>query len=323
MKTASNFFRVLTKIRRNFFPTVFCLGLLTTVVFAENLEHIGKQLPNNSAKSLNNEPSATFQKIRVEHNLIVQGKKGMKIFVDFKVYDMKGMDGFLAIYFQKLDGTPLKDRNGKYRTTNGNVATYEEISPGYQSTVYEDFDLFMPYEELDLPSGNHEIKMDIDVVTDDGELVSHLTFYNLTCSNSGCIEGKNPRATVDKVWVDYDVTQGGRKGMRIHLKANIFDMNGREGYFAFYIQKEDGTPVTTTNKTFQSIDRERSGQLAVYYSIKPGFANTLYEDANVFLPYDEIKLPKGVYDLQIDVDLMDKNGILIQHLYLHDFWFEI
>ena len=107
---------------------------------------------------------------------------------------------------------------------------------------------------------------------------------------------------------------------RIQIKCNVFDMKGGNGYLAFYFQKQDGTRLTTTNRTYRS--NERPGQLALYVEISPGYQNTVYEDETVFMPYDELNLRSGNYDLQMDVDLIEKDGTMIQHIEMYNFWYE-
>lgn len=54
------------------------------------------------------------------------------------------------------------------------------MKPGYPTTVYEDADMFLPYDEINLPKGVYNLKLDIDVTYEDGELIQHLTFKPLS-----------------------------------------------------------------------------------------------------------------------------------------------
>lgn len=130
---------------------------------------------------------------------------------------------------------------------------------------------------------------------------------------------KRVSATFNKMWVDYDVTENGRKGMRVHVNFNVSGMKGVDGYLAIYFQKKGGAKLYTSNTAFRS----KEGQVAVYYSIKPGYDPAYYEDGSVFIPYGEFNLGRGKYDLQMDADIIYQNGDLVQHLELYDFVFEI
>ncbi|CAN5209981.1 hypothetical protein BH10ACI1_BH10ACI1_14200 [soil metagenome] len=319
MKIAKNLLQILTNVKQTTLPVLLCLGLLVTAATAKTTVHsLNEGIENPATTTINVEPSATFQRMWIDYDITVGGVKGMRIHTDFKVYGMKGVDGYLALYFQERDGTSLQDNNGKFNSATGTVAVYRDISPGFQTAVYEDFDVFMPYSELDLPGGNYDLRIDADVIYKQGGLVSHLTFYNFVYNKAKPVT--NPTATFGKIWADYNVTEGGRRGMRIHLKCNVFDMVGEDGYFAFYFQYKDGTQLKTSNRAYRS--NERPGNLALYFDIKPGYQNTVYEDVQVFMPYEEFSVGRGNNDLQIDVDLIKKDTTLIQHLSFFDFWYE-
>jgi len=127
-----------------------------------------------------------------------------------------------------------------------------------------------------------------------------------------------PGATFDKIWVDYNVRENGRLGMRIHVKFWVFNLKDVDTDLAIYFEKADGTKLKSSNRNFSSKD----GQVAVYRALKPAFVNTTYNDLDVFMPYDELKLSKGKYDLKMDADVICKNGDLVEHLDYYDFQYE-
>lgn len=126
---------------------------------------------------------------------------------------------------------------------------------------------------------------------------------------------KEGEAEVDKMWVDYNVSEGGKKGMRIHVKFTVHDLKGIDSYLAIYFEKENGDKLYTNNKTYRSKD----GQVAVYKSLKPAYKDTVYDDATLFIPYDEFNLDDGKYDLKMDVDVIYENGDMFKHMKYYDF----
>jgi hypothetical protein len=318
MKLAVKFWQNVKTANRNLLPLLLSLVLLTTAAAAKTLVHPGHETDSNpTAKNFLVEPSASFERLWIDYDITQGGIKGMRIHVKFKVYDMKGIDGYLAVYFQQKDGTPLKDNNGKFNSADDTVAVYQDIAPGYQTTVYEDYTVFMPYSEMDLRDGDYNLKLDVDVIYKEGGLVDHLTFYDFVY-NQGA--KKKPSVEFDNVRVDYDVTQGGQRGMKIHAKLTVVNMMGIDGYVGVFFQKKGGTKLMSPNRAFRSGE----GQLAVYFDISPGYDRTVYEDATFFLPYSELEatLPRGNFELQMDVDVIYKNGDLVQHLTFEDFWFD-
>lgn len=320
MKLAVNFWQNVKKANRNFLPVLLGLVLLTTAVAAKIPAHATHEIGTTTNTQLNVEPSATFGRIWVDYGVTEGSEKGMRVHVKFSVYNMKGMPGYLAIYFQDDAGTPLEDTNGKYDSSDGKVAVYFEINPCCQSTEYADVAVFMPYSELDLDGGEYNLKMDVDVIYKEGGVIGHLTLYDFQYSQPL----PPPGAIFDKVWVDYDVTQAGQRGMRVHVKFTTVSLKGINGRLAVFFQKEGGGKLITSSPAYRSKDSGRVGELVAYYDILPGYQRTIYEDATVFLPYDQLKLvlPRGNHSLQMDIDVVYKNGTLVEHLMTEEFWFD-
>ena len=102
----------------------------------------------------------------------------MRIHTTFNVSGLKGVDSYLAIYFQKKDGTKLYTSDRDYRSKDGQVAVYRALKPNYDETVYEDLQVFIPYDAFNLPRGNYDLQMDSDVIYENGDMVGHLNFYD-------------------------------------------------------------------------------------------------------------------------------------------------
>lgn len=126
------------------------------------------------------------------------------------------------------------------------------------------------------------------------------------------------KAKFDKIWVDYNVTEEGEKGMRIHVKFEVTGMEGVDSYLMVYFQKSDGTDLKTSSSVYGSKD----GRVVAKVPLKPGYATTVYKDLDVFMPYSELNLTPGKYNLKMDADLADNDELLIQHLGYKEFEYE-
>lgn len=264
------------------------------------------------------EPSVVFDRAWVDYDVMEQGVEGMRIHAKFKVYQLKGVASWLKIRFMRPDESFLLDKNGKYYDTTDKekIAVFKKITPGFDVTEYNDLNVFMPYSELDLPNGTYNLKMDIDLVYDDGgDLIQHMTLYDFEYSQGKKTTNSAPSGTFKKMWVDYDITQGGQKGMRIHISFSVAGMKGVDGYVAVYFQRKDGSKLYTNNTAYRS----KEGQTAAFWDFKPGYDPAVYDDVQLFIPYNEFSLPRGKYDLQMDADIIYKNGDLLQHLNTYDF----
>ena len=103
---------------------------------------------------------ATFEKVWVEHNVRVDGKKGMRIHAEFTVRNSLNVSCKLIAQFYKRDGAYLKaDGNPAYTTDEGHVFTYVNVKPGFNSTRYADKTLFLPYEAFNIKGrGQYSLK---------------------------------------------------------------------------------------------------------------------------------------------------------------------
>lgn len=284
-----------------FWGALCCLVCLTSAAFVR-AEHI--------------KPRATFERIWVDYDVSEGSQKGMRIHIKFTVYEMKDTECLLGIYFQDENGKPLKDNNKRLYTTKGNVAVFQPLKPRAAAMAYDDLTVFMPYDELDLSDGSYNLKMDVDLVYQDGELIQHLSIYNFNYRRNYNTPGnKKPTGTVDRVWVDYDVTEGGQFGMRIHVKFSVTNLKGIDSYLAIYFERANGTRLSSSDNKFQS----KGGDVAAYRSLKPVSEQTIFNDLTIFIPYSELHLGVGNYKLKMDIDLIYQNGVFIDHLYYHDF----
>jgi len=137
-----------------------------------------------SSSALTGAPAATatFEDMWVDYDVTENSQKGMRIHVKFRVLNMKNVDGYLAIYFEKKDGEKLKTTRTGYKSTTGQVAIYKSLLPGYDEAVFKDLELFMPYYELNLGSGKFDLKMEVDVIYKNGGIVKHLKDYDFVFS---------------------------------------------------------------------------------------------------------------------------------------------
>jgi hypothetical protein len=269
-------------------------------------------------------PSAKFDRAWIDYGVTQGGRLGMNIHMKFSVYELKGVATQIRIKFQDSQGADLKDSNKSFYTENGNVAVFGDLKPGYESTDYSDFQVFMPYSEFDITRpGKYNLKMDIDLIYESGTLIQHLTFYEFeysraeptptntnTSTNSGSIT-----ASFDSVWIDYNITEKGTLGMRIHTKFSVTNMKGIDGSLRIYFQKADGTSLKSTDGNYES----NLGNVAAFTDVRPGYQVAEYKDLATFMPYSELHLGPGKHDLKMDVDLINEKGELIKHLTFYEF----
>ncbi|TCK67426.1 hypothetical protein DFQ05_1202 [Winogradskyella wandonensis] len=131
------------------------------------------------------------------------------------------------------------------------------------------------------------------------------------------IDKSKVSAKYEKTWLENDVFDSNNKfGIRIHNKFFIYGLKGKSCYLTIRIMEGDKF-IKSTQFGYKNV----SGQLEIKKSLKPGFSSAVYNDKEVFLPYELLSnnLPIGKHNLKIDVDLFYKDGTLLKHLGFKEF----
>ena len=96
-----------------------------------------------------------IQDVWVDYDTWENGQKGMRVHVKFTVSTQENSQCSVVMCFEyrvfgvrPRDWRPLIDVNGKYVTTNGEVAVAKNFTHHSFETTYDDFNIFMPYSEL-------------------------------------------------------------------------------------------------------------------------------------------------------------------------------
>lgn len=140
----------------------------------------------NYVSSPSDKPAeAEVSRITTEHNVYRNGAKGMYIAVSFDVSGMKGKTGEAIAYFYFEDGTKLKDYNRSYYTTSGNVCASTTYSPRYDESTYTDLRIFIPYNELHLASGRHDLKAYVAIFDNAGDKIGESDWVSFWWSSTG------------------------------------------------------------------------------------------------------------------------------------------
>lgn len=121
---------------------------LTSVPVSSGISHKSEIVAPISVNAP--EMDGTFEKVWVEHDVRVDGKKGMRIHTTFTVKNNLNAECTLVAHFYHRDGAQLTgaDLQGDYSTSDGHVVTYVKVKPRFASTRYPDKSLFIPYKEF-------------------------------------------------------------------------------------------------------------------------------------------------------------------------------
>lgn len=163
----------LTPWRAMIISVLFAASFVTPL-FASHASPVTDR--NSRINLVFDDPEAVFQDARIVHNVTVDGEKGMRVHAKFLVKYGKGIPCRMIAYFyyDDSDNTPLKASSEPdyraYRTTKGQVSAGSNFTPAYDPAQYNDLQLFIPYEALNMESGaTHDLKFYLSLYDKEGE----------------------------------------------------------------------------------------------------------------------------------------------------------
>ena len=286
------------------------------------------------------EPSASLKKMWIDYDAKEGSRTGMMMHISFTAYDMKGVEAFLGAYFRYTDDKPgsyivHSGIINKYHTSSGILSTGKNVTPTYDASVYDDFELFMPYDEINLGAGTHDLTIDVQLnYAHENKSIAWLKQYDIEYTehdNDRGPAGKKftgkthiadtttSRAVFDSMWVNFDVTENNQLGMLLHFKFTTYDMKDTDGSVAVYFLQDNtqGTVLKDKNQKYAS----NSGDVAVYRDVTPGYTTAVFDDLQLFMPYDELDLGPGTYYLLMETKLIYRKGGLISNFITYRFKF--
>ncbi len=270
------------------------------------------------------EPKAVLDKMTIDYKANENGVNGMMLHLTFTAYDMKDIESSVAIYFMYNDYHRgiLKDTNQKYYSSAGDVAVYKSLKPAFSPAFFEDLQIFIPYDELDLLPGDYDLTMDVKLIFDKGGLISELGKENFRFTKPLPNTSTIPTASIDSIRIDQNIAENNKTGMRISLnKFSISGMKDTDCFLAIYFEKKDRTKLQAVN--LNSSYRSQGGQIAIFQALTLPYDVSVYDNLAQFIPYEELGLGKGKHELRMDMDVIYKNGTLLKHIRFHEFQLEL
>lgn len=105
---------------------------------------------------------------------------GKEIHLEFDVWNLLGKDCEAVAFFEFSTGQRLDDTNGQYRSSDGQVAALTRFHPAYEWTTYHDLTLYIPYAEMHLAPGQHNLRYIVQIFSGPGELVCSTDYIYCT-----------------------------------------------------------------------------------------------------------------------------------------------
>jgi hypothetical protein len=256
--------------------------------------------PSASKTTPETKPKATIQGVRTDLDVAHESHRGMMIHVRFDTHRLRAIKGQLAAYFYRANGEPLKDNDGLYKASDGNIAVSADFSPGYDVTSYDDFKLFMPFVQLHVAAGDHELKYFVNVwnLEDKGVLATS-QWVNFSL--------KLKPIEIYAVWADHNVEQGEEKGMLIHVAFRIDGHKDEKCNLTAYFYNLDNTELKDTDGQYCSAD----GQVSTRRDFMPSYDSSQLRDFRLFMPYSQAHMPRGIWNLRFRIAIYNSKSQLV------------
>lgn len=111
----------------------------------------------------------------------------------------------------------------------------------------------------------------------------------------------SPKANIESIWVDHNVYQNNYKGMKIHVKFTVENMNGNAIYaYAYFYWGNNTTPLHDPN----------GNNLSFYNYGTPSYDNARFDDFVIFVPYAGLNMQpgQGSVSLSFDISIRTSSG---------------
>ena len=149
-------------MKNNFHAKLVLLVLISLVLGAPGVVLGQKSGKVNAGLKPAPPIEAKIERVWVDHNY----RGGMRIHVKFGIEDARNVRCQAVAYFFFDSGEKLRTSRKQYRAAGGQLATgnLHWVTTGKNGSA--EMTLFLPYREIPLPEGEHELKFLVQLSTD-------------------------------------------------------------------------------------------------------------------------------------------------------------
>lgn len=106
-------------------------------------------------------------------------------------------------------------------------------------------------------------------------------------------------AVFNQVWVQHNVVQDDRNGMLVHCNFTTYGVKDVPCRAVAFFVLRDGRALQDQNGQFNTSD----GGVSASTKFTPAYVTSTYKDLKIFMPYSELDLVPGRWDLKFRVGI--------------------
>ena len=115
----------------------------------KNLNLPDGKLPDLTPQSIGKKGVAIIESVWLENPVVSkEGDRGIGLHTKFVVEGMLNQECIFAAFFYKADGSKVITSAKDYSTPSGHATAQRRFTPGFDSTAYDDFSVFIPARAL-------------------------------------------------------------------------------------------------------------------------------------------------------------------------------
>ncbi|MGB8216244.1 MAG: M48 family metalloprotease [Candidatus Methanoperedens sp.] len=114
---------------------------------------------------------------------------------------------------------------------------------------------------------------------------------------------KDITTQINGIRIDHNIWLNGYNGMVIHVDFNVQNLMWQRGMVVAYFNYWNGDPLCDFDSQYRTDD----GHVSVGIEFIPRFDDTNYHDFILFMPYSQLHMATGNFDLMFQVKIWDMN----------------
>ena len=115
----------------------------------------------------------------IDYDVTKDNEFGMRLHVNLTVRQMKDVPSNLAFAIELENGDKVFADDPAYASTNGQLTVYRKLNQRFINSVYNDVEVFLPYREITVGAGSHNLRVHVDLLYENGGNI-HVTYHDFS-----------------------------------------------------------------------------------------------------------------------------------------------